>query len=183
MMKKRILMVMLIWKWQEKSIQTNVVDDLYVKCCLWWSILTYGILSVPMFLSYECHYQTCSDDGDESSSRKKRSISALFHIYTHRDTRSDVNVTENKRSTWLSLSSTSITFPLAIVVVRGLTNCIDINLMVATCRHSGINYHTCARLLSTSLFIENNEEIPRGEEEEEEKQSVQIPFLKLTRMR
>jgi hypothetical protein len=106
----------------------------------------------------------------------------LSFIYTHRDTRSDLNVTENKRSTWLSLSSTSITFPLAIVVVRGLTNCIDINLMVATCRHSGINYHTCARLLSTSLFIENNEEIPRGEEEEE-KQSVQIPFLKLTRMR
>jgi hypothetical protein len=73
----------------KKSIQTNVVDDLYVKCCLWWSILTYGILSVPMFLSYECHYQTCSDDGgDESSSRKKRSISALFHIYiyTHTET-------------------------------------------------------------------------------------------------
>jgi hypothetical protein len=54
-----------------------------------------------MFLSYKCHYQTCSDDGgDESSSRKKRSISALFHIYIHiyRDTRSDVNVTENKEA-------------------------------------------------------------------------------------
>ena len=62
---------------------TNVVDDLYITCCLWWSILTYGILWVAMFLSFECHYQICSDSGDEWSSRKKRSISALFRIHIH----------------------------------------------------------------------------------------------------
>jgi hypothetical protein len=103
-----------------------------------------------MFLSYKCHYQICSDDGDESSSRKKRSISALLHIYTH--TRFDVNVTENKEANHChhhQLASPS----LVIVVVRCLANCIDINLMVATRRHSGINYHTCARLLSTLLCM------------------------------
>ena len=69
----------------KKSIVTNVIDDLYIKLCLWWSILTYGIILVAMFLSYKCHYQACRDDGDEASGRKKRSISVLFsyiHTYT-----------------------------------------------------------------------------------------------------
>jgi hypothetical protein len=71
-----------------------------------------------------------------------------IHTQAHTHIASDVNVTENKEANHCHhhhLTSLS----LVIVVVRCLANCIDINLMVATRRHCGINYHAYARLLST----------------------------------
>jgi len=87
---------------------------------------------------------------NQVAERKDQYPLSFIYIYTH--TRFDVNVTENKEANHChhhQLASPS----LVIVVVRCLANCIDINLMVATRRHSGINYHTCARLLSTLLCM------------------------------
>ncbi len=65
---------------------------------------------------------------------------------------------------------------------RCFTNCIDINLLVAACRHSGIDYHVCVCVCAHSFFNNTVYKNMREKKNQKTRNSVQVSTILISEM-